>query len=219
MAQRLTGDADEAYSDVRLTARSPASSSPHRRLLLQVLGSARGRPTPWQEELRHVKAEFARAVGWVPADADDARALQTYKGLGRRTNLVRAVPVKPWNRSATVTFLVERCCRWIDYCRTRGIRSEIQLAGDGRTYGIERMPPSLAAVLNAIEPALKLDDAAYRQQRTRWGRVAFAKLRSPGCDDPDDFVRKLRRRSPQGRWPWRRIELSDEAAEMLQHRE
>src|SRR5439155_22486850 len=113
----------EPWLGRRIAVRSLANLSPHRRLLLRVVGRRHLPPwqaPPWRLEERRTKADLARALGWVPAGASDAHALQAFKG--RRTDLVRAVPVTPWDRAGHVTVFVDFCCHHV-YCpRTRGIR-------------------------------------------------------------------------------------------------
>jgi hypothetical protein len=196
-----------------LRVRSLAVSSPHCDLLLRVFGERR-HPKPWLDKLRRVKADVARAMGWVPADANDARAVQAFKGRGHRTDLVRAVPmIEYWERSAKLKFRVEGCCAWVDYLRLRGIRSEAALERDLQKHGIEWTSPSLAGVLRVIGPDLELPEAAYRRARNRIGRAALVALLQPGCPDPKDYLRKLSGRGR--RWPRRRIELSPEAITAL----
>jgi hypothetical protein len=172
----------------------------------------RRRPKPWQDELRRYKAHIARAKGWAPADADDASALQAFKGRGRRTDLVRAVPVTEWERPASLKFTVEGCCTWVDNLRSRRILSAAALAEDLRTYGITQTSPSLLDVLPSSDD-LTLPQAAYRRARNRIGRAVLVALLQPGCPDPKHYLQEWRKRTP--RWPRRRIELSPEAAQAL----
>jgi len=110
--------------------------------------------------------------------------------------------------------LLEGCCEWVDYLRSQGIRSETDLMTDLRTYGIIRVEPALGAALRAIASRLHVAEASYRRGRARLGQTVFAELWSPGCPDPKEFLRKLRKRE-RHRWPQRTIRLSQQAAEIL----
>ena len=196
---------------------SPAASSPHGELLQHVFAQPRS-PPPWQPELRRYKAELARAMGWVPETADDTRALQAFKGRGRRTDLVRVVVYARWDGKAFLNNLVDGpfgCCAWVDYIRARAIRTAAALQADFEKYGIVEVQPSLTTALDAITDLVDVPQATYLRRRRRLGRAVLAKLWSRRrCPDPKDYFRKLMQRA-RSRWPALRVKLSPAAADAL----
>jgi hypothetical protein len=179
---------------------SRSDAEPYRHLLLRLFGKSR-RPSA-KARLRRTRAELARLAGWVPESSTDAEALQRFKGRGARAKLVRLEARLSWPLEMELRLsTIPACCRWIDYLRDRGIRTEADLAGDLTRVGIVGTEPAalfarLSRSLVAIEHELRLSASDYQRARERLGRIVLGVLRcnSKNKEAALEAVKKLLRR-------------------------
>jgi hypothetical protein len=190
-----------------LISASEESPSHHGRLLSRLLDTRR-RTGSRQTNLRRVKADLARAAGWVAQSATDKVALQAFRGRGGRTRLVhelqircRSGPIGEEHREDTseacLEVALEATAEWIDYLREYRIGSRSDLTALLKRDGIdEKWRELILGAFDQVRPHLFKAPSAYRRGRIRMARAVLAEIwgLSEGQDGVKKQLQRLRAR-------------------------